>query len=114
MTPTLPAGLVLRLVGDILAQRLAQLRRHIDHNPRGGESKAPRRREQAERMDRDLRRLGAIRATGDVPAAVAGLLLAWAGGHAEAIAQLEEIEPHIEDVQTDNVIRGCEILLGAK
>jgi hypothetical protein len=112
---TLPAGLVLRLAGDLLAARLAQLRRRLDRNPRRpAESATAGRRIAIENMDRELRRIGAMRARGEVSAEIAGLLLAMAGGHSDAIITLEEIDPRIVDLRAEDVARACEILLGAK
>lgn len=54
------------------------------------------------------------RGHGDVSAEVAGLLLAWAGGHVEAIAELERLDPRVEGLEAEDYIGACRLLLGAR
>jgi hypothetical protein len=111
-TPTLPAKLVAHLLAGVLEQARARAERLLDRNPRrrqavhdrtaGRLSHLYRLGEQIARVYRLEEELAGQAKT--VDAAVAGLLLAVAGGHGEAMRGLEDRLAELEDPRAQAVL----------
>lgn len=112
---TIPARVALSIVIDVLAQRAGRLANRAARNPRAqSDSKRAGRQRNHDDLMRQVRQLQALAVQGDVSAATAGLLAAWASGHAEAIAALEAITPGVEALRDDDYVGACRLLLAAR
>lgn len=115
MTTALPANLILRLVADLLHARLERLDSQLRRNPhRAPAGRQDRRRETLAHIKAQGRALRTLRGVGIVPAETAALLLAWAGGHLDAIAELEVLDPRVEGLEAKDYVGACRLLLGAR
>lgn len=114
---TLPAGLVLRLATDLLAARADRLAQQMSRaNPHGAApSAAVSRQALVGRLRAAVRVLRAeVRGHGEVSAATAGLLLAWAGGHQPALVELEDLDERVARLESEDYVGAARLLLGAR
>jgi hypothetical protein len=111
---TVPGGLLVKLAADLLHARVLRLEQQLAH-PDAAEHKAASRRKEVAHLQGQLQQLRtSVQASGLVPAQTAVLLLAWFGGHAEALAVLEDIEPRMADLHSGDYVGGVRLLLGAR
>lgn len=112
---TIPARVALSIVVDVLDARIRRLANRAGRNPRAqSDSKAEGRRRNRDELMAQRDHLRSLSLHGEVSAEVAGLLAAWASGHAEAIAALEDIVPGVQGLRDTDYVGACRLLLDAR
>lgn len=110
---SIPQSVCLSMIVDLLYARAHRLRNRLERNPRRpAAGKTDGRQQQIDRLEAQARAVQAMKGQGDMAAETAGLLLAWASGHQDAIARLEEIEPGVEQLHSSDIAGACRLLIG--